>query len=51
MAEAFSRRDLSYSQNVLELWKVFAVELWFNVVFLGISERPEPIAEPREAAL
>jgi hypothetical protein len=34
MADGFSRRDPSYMQNVLELWTVFALELWFNVVFL-----------------
>ena len=34
MADLFSRRDPSYMQNVLELWTVFALELWFNVVFL-----------------
>jgi asparagine synthase (glutamine-hydrolysing) len=38
MARAFSRRDPSYMENALELWNIFAVELWFNVVFLGISE-------------
>lgn len=51
MAEAFSRRDPSYMENVLELWSVFAVELWLNVVFLGIREPFKHLTETREAAL
>ena len=50
MAEAFSRRDLSYEENILELWKVFAVELWFSVVFLGISEPFKHLTETTAAA-
>jgi hypothetical protein len=51
MAEAFSRGDPSYMENVCELWNVFAVELWLNVVFLGISEPFKHVTETREAAL
>ena len=51
MAEAFSRRDPSYMENVLELWNIFAVELWLNVVFLGISEPFKHITETSAAAL
>ena len=50
MAEAFSRRDPSYAENVFELWNVFALELWLNVVFLGISEPFKHVAETTEAA-
>ena len=50
MVEAFSRRDPSYMNYVLELWSVFAVELWLNVVFLGISEPFKHVTETREAA-
>ncbi|MFZ2063748.1 MAG: asparagine synthase-related protein [Candidatus Binatus sp.] len=50
MAEAFSRRDPSYEENILELWKVFAVELWFSVVFLGISEPFKHLTGTTEAA-
>jgi hypothetical protein len=49
MAEAFSRRDPSYSENILQLWKVFAVELWFSVAFPGIADKH--LAESREASL
>ena len=51
MAEAFSRGDPSYWDGVLELWRVVAVELWLNVVFLGISEPFKHVTETREAAL
>jgi asparagine synthase (glutamine-hydrolysing) len=50
MAEAFSRRDPSYAENVFELWNVFAVELWLNVVFLGISEPFKHVTETTGAA-
>jgi asparagine synthase (glutamine-hydrolysing) len=50
MAEAFSRRDPSYAENVFELWNIFALELWLNVVFLGISEPFKHVAETTEAA-
>ena len=51
MAEAFSRRDPSYEESLLALWNVFAVELWLNVVFLGISEPFKQVTETRGAAL
>jgi asparagine synthase (glutamine-hydrolysing) len=51
MAEAFSRRDPSYEENILELWRVFAVELWFSVVFLGVSEPFKHVTETTEATL
>src|SRR5208282_5872370 len=51
MAEAFSRRDPSYMENIMELWNIFAVELWFNVVFLGISEPFKHVTETSAAAL
>lgn len=51
MAEAFSRRDPSYMENVLELWNIFAVELWLNVVFLGISEPFKHVTETSAEAL
>jgi asparagine synthase (glutamine-hydrolysing) len=51
MAEAFSRRDPSYAENVFELWNVFALELWLNVVFLRISEPFKHVAETGAAAL
>ena len=38
MVAKFSRGDLSYMENGYALWMVVAVELWLNVVFLGISE-------------
>ena len=50
-AEAFSRRDPCYTENILQLWNVFAVELWFKVAFPSISEPFKPLAEPREASL
>ncbi len=50
MAEAFSRRDPSYEENILELWKVFAVEFWFSVVFLGIKEPFKHVTGTTEAA-
>jgi asparagine synthase (glutamine-hydrolysing) len=50
MADAFSRGDPSYWDNVFELWRVFAVELWLNVVFLGISEPFKHVTETTEAA-
>ena len=50
MAEAFSRRDPSYMENFSQLWNVFAVELWLNVVFLGISEPFKHVTETRGAA-
>ncbi len=51
MAEAFSRRDPSYMGNVLELWNTFAVELWLNVVFLGVSDPFKHVTETSAAAL
>jgi len=51
MAEAFSRGDPSYMDNILELWSVFAVELWFNVVFLGLSEPFKQVTETQVAWL
>ena len=51
MAEAFSRGDLSHMENFYQLWNVFAVELWLNVVFLGISEPFKHVTETRVAAL
>jgi asparagine synthetase B (glutamine-hydrolysing) len=50
MAEAFARGDPSYMENVLELWNVFAVELWLNVVFLGINEPYKHVTDTGEAA-
>jgi len=51
MAEAFSRRDFSRLENFYELWNVFALELWFNVVFLGINQPFKHASETRHAAL
>jgi len=51
MAEAFSRRDPCYEENLFELWNVFAVELWFDVVFLGISEPFKHVTETMQAAM
>ena len=51
MAEAFSRRDPCYEENLFELWNVFAVELWFDVVFLGISEPFKHVTETMQAAV
>ncbi len=50
MAESFSRRDPSYMDYVLELWSVFAIELWFSVVCLGISDPFKHVTETRAAA-
>jgi asparagine synthase (glutamine-hydrolysing) len=51
MDDAFSRGDLSHLENFYELWNVFAIELWFNVVFLGIGEPFKHVSEPRPAGL
>lgn len=51
MAKAFSRGDQSFMENVYELWNIFAVELWLNVVFLGISEPFKHVTESKAAAL
>jgi len=51
MTAAFSRGDPSYMENVCDLWMVFAVELWLNVVFLGISEPFKHITGAGAAAL
>lgn len=50
MAAAFSRGDPSYMQNAVDLWMVLALELWLDVVFLGISEPFKHVTEPTEAA-
>jgi asparagine synthase (glutamine-hydrolysing) len=50
MMAAFSRGDRSYLRNIYGLWMVVAVELWLNVVFLGISEPFKHVAETRAAA-
>jgi asparagine synthase (glutamine-hydrolysing) len=51
MAEAFSRGDLSHVENFYVLWNVFALELWFSVVFLGINEPFKHVSGTGEAAL
>ena len=51
MADAFSRGDDSYMDNVNELWKVFALELWLSVVFPGIKEPFSQVTETMRAAL
>ena len=50
MFDAFSRGDPSYMDNVDELWKLFAVELWFSVVFQGISEPFKHVTETSAAS-
>ena len=49
MFDAFSRGDPSYMDNVDELWKLFAVELWFSVVFQGINEPFKHVTETSAA--
>jgi len=44
MTQALSRGDPSYVNSISELWMVIVVELWFNVVFLGIREPLGPTA-------
>ncbi|MGB8411338.1 MAG: asparagine synthase-related protein [Candidatus Binatus sp.] len=51
MAEAFSRGDPSYAKNVFDLWMVVAVEIWLDVVFLGISDPFSQLTETRAAVL
>jgi asparagine synthase (glutamine-hydrolysing) len=38
MTEALSRGDPSYVSDIFDLWTVLAIELWFNVVFLGVRD-------------
>ncbi len=51
MAAAYSRGDPSYAENVFFLWMVLAIELWLNVVFLGISEPFDQVTAASGAAL
>jgi asparagine synthase (glutamine-hydrolysing) len=51
MAEALSRGDPSYMSSILELWMVIVIELWFNVVFLGIREPLGHMAHAENAAV
>ena len=48
---AFSRGDPSYRENVFFLWMVLAIELWLNVVFLGIKEPFEQVTAATGAAV
>ena len=48
---AFSRGDPSYRENVFFLWMVIAIELWLNVVFLGIKEPFEQVTAATGAAV
>ena len=51
MADALSRGDPSYMSGILELWMVIVIELWFNVVFLGIREPLGHMAHAENAAM
>jgi asparagine synthase (glutamine-hydrolysing) len=51
MAQALSRGDPSYVNSILELWMVTVIELWFNVVFLGIREPLGHIAHAQPAVV
>jgi asparagine synthase (glutamine-hydrolysing) len=51
MADALSRGDPSYMNNIVELWMVIVIELWFNVVFLGLREPLGHTARAENAAV
>jgi len=51
MAGALARGDPSYMNYICDLWMVIAIELWFNVVFLGAREPLGHIAQAENAAV
>ncbi len=51
MAEALSRGDPSYVSDIFDLWMVIVIELWFNVVFLGVRDPLGYMAHQKDAAV